>query len=65
MTDEQKQKITELRLKGMGYKAIAHIVGDVTREGVRYYEPTSNGSEAAFRKYLEELKKIDERNNKG
>lgn len=37
MTDEQKQKITELRLKGMGYKAIAHIVGDVSREGVRYY----------------------------
>ena len=48
-----------------GYVTQQYLPDNLYREGVRYYEPTSNGSEAAFRKYLEELKKIDERNNKG
>lgn len=38
MTEEQKNKITELRLKGYGYKTIAAMVGDgVKRENVRYF----------------------------
>lgn len=38
MTEEQKNKITELRLQGYGYKTIAAMVGDgVKRENVRYF----------------------------
>lgn len=48
-----------------GYVTQQYLPDDLYKEGVKYYEPTSNGSEAAFKKYLEELEKIDERNNKG
>jgi putative ATPase len=48
-----------------GYVTQQYLPDNLYREGVRYYEPTENGSEAAFKKYLEELKKIDERNSKG
>ena len=48
-----------------GYVTQQYLPDNLYREGVKYYEPTSNGSEASFKKYLEELKKIDERNNKG
>lgn len=34
MTDEQREKIKELRLEGMGYKAIATTIG-LTRDSVR------------------------------
>lgn len=34
MTDKVKEKIRELRLKGMGYKAIANLLG-ITRDSVR------------------------------
>ena len=38
LTKEQKDKITELRLQGYGYKAIAAMLGDgVKRENVRYF----------------------------
>ncbi len=48
-----------------GYVTQQYLPDDLYKEGVKYYEPTSNGSEAAFKKYLEELERIDERNNKG
>lgn len=48
-----------------GYVTQQYLPDDLYKEKVRYYEPTGNGSEAAFKKYLEELKRIDERNNKG
>lgn len=38
LTDEQKKKITEMRLEGAGYKTIAAALGDgVKRENVRYF----------------------------
>ena len=48
-----------------GYVTQQYLPDNLYREGVKYYEPTDNGSESSFRKYLEELRKIDERNNKG
>lgn len=48
-----------------GYVTQQYLPDDLYKEGVKYYEPTSNGSEAAFKKYLEELERIDERNSKG
>ena len=36
MTDEQKNTINQLRLQGLGYKAIANRL-DLTRDVVRYY----------------------------
>ena len=48
-----------------GYVTQQYLPDNLYREGVCYYEPTENGSEAAFKKYLEELKHIDERNHKG
>ena len=35
-----------------------YLPDNLYREGVRYYEPTENGSEAAFKKFLEGLKKL-------
>ena len=34
MTSDEKEKIRELRLKGMGYKGIANLLG-LTRDSVR------------------------------
>lgn len=48
-----------------GYVTQQYLPDNLYKEGVRYYEPTENGSESSFKKYLEELKKIDERNYKG
>ena len=48
-----------------GYVTQQYLPDDLYRERVKYYEPTSNGSEAAFKKYLEELERIDENNRKG
>ena len=42
-----------------------YLPDNLYREGVKYYIPTMNGSEGAFKKYLEELEKIDEKNSKG
>jgi len=36
MTRDEKEKIKELRLKGMGYKAIANLLG-LTRDSVREF----------------------------
>lgn len=49
-----------------GYVTQQYLPDDLYREGVKYYEPTSNGSDAAcLKKCLEELERIDERNKKG
>ena len=36
MTQEEARQITSLRLKGLGYKSIAMVIG-ISRENVRYY----------------------------
>ncbi|MGF6376267.1 putative ATPase [Clostridiales Family XIII bacterium PM5-7] len=38
-----------------GYVSQQYLPDNLYQEGVRYYEPTSNGSEASFKKFLEEL----------
>lgn len=48
-----------------GYVTQQYLPDDLYKQEVCYYEPTENGSEASFKRYLEELKKIDERNHKG
>lgn len=48
-----------------GYVTQQYLPDNLYNEGVRYYYPTENGNESSFKRYLEELKKIDERNNKG
>lgn len=48
-----------------GYVTQQYLPDDLYNEKVKYYVPTDNGSEGAFKKYLEELEKIDEKNNKG
>ena len=47
-----------------GYVTQQYLPDDLYREGVRYYEPSTNGSEGAFKKYLEELREIDRQNGK-
>lgn len=41
MTDYERQKIYELRIKGLGYKAIANILG-LTRDSVRSFCKRNN-----------------------
>ncbi len=48
-----------------GYVTQQYLPDNLYREGTSYYEPTENGSESSFKKYLEELKRIDEKNHKG
>lgn len=48
-----------------GYVTQQYLPDNLHAEGVTYYQPTENGSEASFKNYLKGLKKIDERNNKG
>lgn len=48
-----------------GYVTQQYLPDNLHNEGVKYYEPTENGSEAAFKKYLKELERVDERNKKG
>lgn len=48
-----------------GYVTQQYLPDNLFHQGARYYEPTNNGNEASFKNYLEELKKIDERNHKG
>lgn len=48
-----------------GYVTQQYLPDNLYKQGVRYYEPTDNGSESSFKKYLEELRKIDEKNHKG
>lgn len=48
-----------------GYVTQQYLPDNLYHQGVKYYEPTDNGSESSFKKYLEELRRIDERNHKG
>jgi len=47
-----------------GYITQQYLPDDLYREGVKYYEPSTNGSEGAFKKYLDELREIDRKNGK-
>ena len=40
-----------------GYVKQQYLPDNLYREGVKYYKPTENGSEASFKKYLEGLEK--------
>ena len=44
-----------------GYVTQQYLPDNLYKEGVKYYEPSSNGNESSFKKYLETLKKIDEK----
>lgn len=44
-----------------GYVEQQYLPDNLYREGVKYYKPTENGSEAAFKKYLESLQKYGEK----
>ena len=44
-----------------GYVKQQYLPDNLFEEGKRYYNPTENGSEAAFKKFLEGLKKLYER----
>lgn len=41
-----------------GYVKQQYLPDNLYREGTNYYQPTENGSEAAFKKFLEGLKKL-------
>lgn len=44
-----------------GYVKQQYLPDNLYKGGVRYYEPTENGSEAAFKKFLEGVRKINGR----
>lgn len=46
-----------------GYVKQQYLPDNLYKEGVKYYKPTENGSEASFKKYLESLEKKNERGN--
>jgi len=46
-----------------GYVAQQYLPDNLYREGVKYYEPTSNGSESGFKKFLEGLEEKYGRNH--
>jgi putative ATPase len=41
-----------------GYVKQQYLPDNLYREGVKYYEPTENGKEGAFKKFLESLEKL-------
>ena len=47
-----------------GYVPQQYLPDDLYAEGVTYYHPTENGSEASFKRYLEALKEIDKKNGR-
>ena len=47
-----------------GYVTQQYLPDNLYKEGVQYYEPSENGSEGAFKKYLESLKEIDKKNGR-
>ena len=48
-----------------GYIKQQYLPDNLYKDGTKYYVPTSNGSEASFKKFLEGLEEKYERNNKG
>ncbi|MDO4518492.1 MAG: replication-associated recombination protein A, partial [Bacillota bacterium] len=47
-----------------GYVTQQYLPNNLYREGVSYYEPSTNGNEKAFKDYLDRLKEIDRNSNK-
>ena len=47
-----------------GYVTQQYLPNNLYEERVKYYFPTENGSEGSFKRYLEGLENIDEKNNK-
>lgn len=45
-----------------GYVKQQYLPDNLYNEGVKYYKPTENGSEASFKRYLESLSKFDKQN---
>jgi putative ATPase len=41
-----------------GYVKQQYLPDDLYKEGVKYYEPTENGKEGAFKRFLESLEKL-------
>lgn len=48
-----------------GYVKQQYLPDNLYEEGVKYYQPTANGSEGSFKKFLEGLEERYGRNNKG
>jgi len=48
-----------------GYVQQQYLPDDLYREGVKYYRPTENGSEASFKKFMESLEEKYGGNHKG
>jgi len=48
-----------------GYVKQQYLPNNLEAEGVRYYQPTENGSEGSFKKFLESLEKSYAGNKKG
>lgn len=44
-----------------GYVKQQYLPDNLYKEGVKYYKPTENGSEASFKKYLESLQKYGQK----
>lgn len=40
-----------------GYVKQQYLPDDLYKEGVKYYQPTENGTEASFKRYLDEIKR--------
>ena len=47
-----------------GYVTQQYLPDNLYKEGVSYYQPTINGNEAGFKKYLDQLKEIDKKNGR-
>lgn len=48
-----------------GYVQQQYLPDNLYQEGVRYYKPTTNGSEGSFKKFLEGLEERYGRNHQG
>lgn len=46
-----------------GYVKQQYLPYNLYIEGVKYYEPTENGSEASFKRFLNKLEELNEKNN--
>ncbi len=47
-----------------GYVTQQYLPDELQEDGIKYYFPTDNGKESAFKNYLEQLKMIDANNHK-
>ncbi|MDY3368290.1 GcrA family cell cycle regulator, partial [Zhenhengia yiwuensis] len=61
MTQEQNEKIRELRLEGLGYKAIANVLGlsrDAVRGFCKRHELTGNATVVALNMQVKKQKNV-------